>query len=1391
MTMLISASLMTVTPSPASAASTFPLNVDFGVASTVPPAGYVLDHGQPYGARTGADQGSGNTYGWVGDGTSTPLDLTADGRVRSGTGITDSRLTAFMHMQRTPGAPGAWEVEVPNGEYTVTVVVGDAANIYDSTHAATVEGQVAVPPFTPTPTAKFEDGTVTVAVADGRLTVRPEGGVNTKIAYLTIVVAADPVVPTLPVKVDFGAPTSTPPAGNVLDYGQAYGRKGANTYGWVRDGTTTPLSLTQNGRQRGTTGLTDVRLSNFMHMQYTGSSSGNPTPGAWELAVHDGTYRVTVAVGDAQYNFDSSHSIVVEGQISIAPFTPTSSKRFETATVDVTVTDGRLTVRPTGGTNTKIDYVEVDDWTQPPVPPFPLKIDYGATVSQPASGYTLDYGAPFAARPGGYTFGWVADGTSTPVDLSKNGRQRYNVSGVTTDSRLTNLVHMQWGGSPTGGNPTPGAWELTVPNGTYKVTVAVGDAGNSFDSQHAIAVEGSQLIQPYTPTIGTRFKTATITVSVIDGRLTIAPTNGVNTKIDYIDIDSVDVSRPRVLTVAPADESSGVFRDTSVTAELYLPVGAIDPNTVTSATVRLVNVADGAVVPAGVNTSGGGDVLVLTPVDTLEAATGYRFEITDGVKDVAGNAFLPHLSTFSTGQIASGTGIPGVAFDKVETSATGQLFTSVTIGPDRKLYAATLTGFIARYTIEADGTLSGEQLIPTVRNLNDGENRTIIGLAFDPASTPANPILWVTDNFMYLGNDDVPDWSSKLVRLTGADLQNGQAVLVNLPRSAHDHEANSIAFGPDGKLYFPMGSNTGMGSPDVAWANRPEVLLSGAVLRLDPDLLPAQLPLDVKTPDGGGSYDPLAPGAPLTLHATGVRNAYDLLWHSNGQLYAPTNGSAAGANIPGVPSALPDTCSTTRPDLAPNGPWTYSGPTVNAISGNPAAQTDFVHRIQAGGYYGHPNPARCEYISYGGNPTSTNDPWQEGQYPVGVPPDRNFRSGDVYDAGLHASANGVIEYRSDVLGTALKGKLLVVRYSAGKDIMVMDPGGSAGKIISTSLGVTGFTGFDDPLDLVEDPATGNIYVTELGGAKITLLRPRVEPPRPGAWSTEPALPQDLLDAGGAAIDGRIYVVDGKTSSGPQSSLHIYDTATRAWSTGAGLPGTPVENPAVVSHEGQLYVFGGSSQAMSGATTNVHRYDPATDVWTALPPMATARGGPAAVVVGDDIWVIGGMDGSGESLASTEVYNIPTDAWSAGPAMATARDNPGAATAAGTVYVFGGRTRLASGTVVNGTLATMEALVPGAGAWQPAASMPTGRRSFAVGVVDGKIVAAGGEATPSGGAFPHTEAYDPVTGSWQEWTSMPTPRHGMAAAVVADRLHTVGGGATAGAAFSSVHQVLSP
>lgn len=532
----------------------------------------------------------------------------------------------------------------------------------------------------------------------------------------------------------------------------------------------------------------------------------------------------------------------------------------------------------------------------------------------------------------------------------------------------------------------------------------------------------------------------------------------------------------------PASGETDVPRDTFVSADVYVPNGGIDPATLTSDSVLLRRDGDADGVPAVLNTSAGGDVIVLRPVSLLDAHTNYTFVVTSDLHDIAGVPFVPSSSTFTTGT-TSGGGDTSVAFEKVELSTPPEtVLTSVTIGPDGKLYGGANDGEILRFPIDLDGTLGPAESITSLQDANGG-NRLLIGLRFDPASTAGNLILWASHSFYAFTG--APDWTGKISRLSGADLEMVTDIVVRLPRSTRDHVTNQIDFGPDGALYFPQGSNTAMGAPDSTWGFRPERLLSGAVLRLDTAAITP--PLDAKT-EQGGVYDPFAPGSPLTIFATGVRNAYDLLWHRNGSLYVPTNGSASGGATPASPD--PVYCDD-RIDQEIHG--NYTGPVVPEIGNVNQTEDDWLFRVEPGGYYGHPNPLRCEWVMNGGNPTSGTDVAQVNPYPVGTEPDRNWR-GAAFNFGQHQSPNGIIEYKSAAFGGALTGSLLVTRFSGGDDIIVLNAG-TDGEIVDSRTGIAGLGGFNNPLDLVEDVSTGNLYVAEYGhqmttlGAKLTLLRP--------------------------------------------------------------------------------------------------------------------------------------------------------------------------------------------------------------------------------------------------------------------------------------------------------------
>ena len=312
-----------------------------------------------------------------------------------------------------------------------------------------------------------------------------------------------------------------------------------------------------------------------------------------------------------------------------------------------------------------------------------------------------------------------------------------------------------------------------------------------------------------------------------------------------------------------------------------------------------------------------------------------------------------------------------------------------------------------------------------------------------------------------------------------------------------------------------------------------------------------------------------------------------------------------------------------------------------------------------------------------------------------------------------------------------------------------------------------------------------VFVGEFGAGRITALVPEDT----GCWSPGPNLPSAVLDAGGAALDDKMYVVGGKVSSGPVSTTWVFDPAAGTWALGPNLPGPAVENPAVVAQGGKLWAFGGSTGPFSGAVANAAAFDPATGAWTALRAHADAPG--RGVGAGRRREDLGGRRHDRRRRVrwrrSRSTTRSPTRG-APGPSMGTRRDNPGTAVLDGRLYVFGGRTREAPGTTTNGTLASVEMFDPATGTWTARAPMPTGRRTMAVGMLGGRRQVIGGEIGPDGTSFGQNEEYDPVTNTWRALQPIPTPRHGAAAGTWDGAIHVVGGGPTGGTSFTAVHEI---
>ena len=108
--------------------------------------------------------------------------------------------------------------------------------------------------------------------------------------------------------------------------------------------------------------------------------------------------------------------------------------------------------------------------------------------------------------------------------------------------------------------------------------------------------------------------------------------------------------------------------------------------------------------------------------------------------------------------------------------------------------------------------------------------------------------------------------------------------------------------------------------------------------------------------------------------------------------------------------------------------------------------------------------------------------------------------------------------------------------------------------------------------------------------------------------------------------------------------------------------------------GRLYVVGGVSGGPDeGADIDpgaVLVYDPASDGWTAAAPIPLVRDHLAVVVVGGEIWAIGGRAG-GINHARVDIYDPATDAWRDGPPLPSPTSGAAEGVWDGTILVSGG------------------------------------------------------------------------------------------------------------------------
>ena len=281
---------------------------------------------------------------------------------------------------------------------------------------------------------------------------------------------------------------------------------------------------------------------------------------------------------------------------------------------------------------------------------------------------------------------------------------------------------------------------------------------------------------------------------------------------------------------------------------------------------------------------------------------------------------------------------------------------------------------------------------------------------------------------------------------------------------------------------------------------------------------------------------------------------------------------------------------------------------------------------------------------------------------------------------------------------------------------------------------------------------GKVYV--VGGLQGAAILNRVEvwDPVADAWSYVATLPIPLHHTTATAVDGKLYVIGGWPNffATPTARVFAYDPGANSWTEKASMP-TARGSPAAAAVGGKIYVAGGDPGATDFAV-----YDPVLNTWQSLPAMPTGRQHLAAVGIGGRFYAIAGRTSLGagqDNVDAFEVYDPGTGLWSALPPIPTARSGLAAAVVRDRYAVaFGGEGNDASPSGVFGEVEAYDTLT---GQWIGLTLMPTPRHGIGAASLADRIHVPGGGPQEGFSLSAVHEVYD----SSQELSRSPCLRSG--------------------------------
>ncbi len=221
-----------------------------------------------------------------------------------------------------------------------------------------------------------------------------------------------------------------------------------------------------------------------------------------------------------------------------------------------------------------------------------------------------------------------------------------------------------------------------------------------------------------------------------------------------------------------------------------------------------------------------------------------------------------------------------------------------------------------------------------------------------------------------------------------------------------------------------------------------------------------------------------------------------------------------------------------------------------------------------------------------------------------------------------------------------------------------------------------------------------------------------------------------------------------------------------WKAMASMP-TARWGMAICTFGGEIFAIGGEGE--QGVVSSNERYNPQTNLWTAIKPKPVPVADIQGVLINGKIYIPGGREFPGSVTPILEIYDPRTDLWETGSSMPIALSAYSSVSFEGRLYVFGGWDG-------RRYLDTVFSYDPESDEWEQKTSMMTARGFTGATIANGKIYVLGGYDGQQ--ALNVNESYQPnldgVENPWMVGSRLPFGLYGMGLVSAADIIHLVGG-----------------